>query len=45
MSSAFLALPLTPTNSDTALATKKILTINQPEPWEDINIQFAVKNP
>lgn len=34
-----------PTNSDTALATKKILTINQPEPWEDINIQFAVKNP
>ncbi|OXG16036.1 hypothetical protein C361_05484 [Cryptococcus neoformans Tu259-1] len=27
------------------LATKKILTINQPEPWEDINIQFAVKNP
>lgn len=27
------------------LATKKILSINQPEPWEDINIHFAVKNP
>ncbi|KGB76808.2 hypothetical protein CNBG_2646 [Cryptococcus deuterogattii R265] len=32
------------TYPDTALATKKILCINQPEPWEDINIRFAVKN-
>ncbi|KAE8539288.1 hypothetical protein D1P53_004386 [Cryptococcus gattii VGV] len=33
------------TYSDTALATKKILSVDQPEPWEDINIRFAVKNP
>nr|KIR88202.1 hypothetical protein I308_01262 [Cryptococcus tetragattii IND107] len=27
------------------LATKKILSVDQPEPWEDLNIRFAVKNP